>query len=84
METITEAFMTMACNLELARRDTILKFFAPQLHEDDRNRLRRSGFTSTDLFSPSVLNSVENKYDRKRSPKRQSWTVDLHTLQGKA
>ena len=71
LETITEASMTMACNLELAKRDTILKFCAPQLHEHDRNRLRRSGFTSTDLFSPSVLNSVENKYDRKRSPKRQ-------------
>ena len=71
LEIITEASMTMACNLELARRDTILKFCAPQLHEHDRNRLRRSGFTSTDLFSPSVLNSVENKYDRGRSPKRQ-------------
>ena len=71
LETITEASMTMACNLELARRDTILKLCAPQLHEHDRNRLRRSGFTSSDLFSPSVLNSVENKYDRDRSPKRQ-------------
>ena len=71
METITEAYMTMTCNLELARRDTILKFSAPQLHEHDRNHLCRSGFTSTDLFLPSVLNSVENRYDRDRSPKRQ-------------
>ena len=39
LETITEASMTMAYNLELARRDTILKFSAPQLHEHDRNRL---------------------------------------------
>ena len=71
LEMITEASMTMACNLELARRDTILKFSSPQLHEHDRNRLCRSGFTLTDLFSPSVLNSVENKYNRERSPKRQ-------------
>ena len=50
LETITEASMAMACNLELARRDTILKFFAPQLHKHDRNSLCRSGITSTDLF----------------------------------
>ena len=71
LETITEASTTMACNLELARRDTILKFSAPQLYKHDRNRLHRSGFTSTELFSPSELNSVENKYDRERLPKRQ-------------
>ena len=33
LEMITEASMTMACNFELARRDTILKFSAPQLHQ---------------------------------------------------
>ena len=83
LETITEA-------LELARRDTILKFGAPQLHEHDRNCLRRSGFTSTDLFSPSVLNSVENKYNRERSPKRQkldnrsSYTSRKSTFYGKS
>ena len=71
LETVVEASMTMSCNMQLARRDTILKFSAPHLHEHDRNRLRRSGFTSTDLFSPSVLNNVENKYERSRSPKRQ-------------
>ena len=71
LETINEASMTMTCNLELARRDTIFKFSAPQLHEHNRNRLRRCGFTPADLFSPSVLNSVENKCDRDRSPKRQ-------------
>ena len=61
LETVTEATMTMACNLELARWDSILKFSAPHLHEHDRNHLRRSGFKSVDLFLPSVLNSVENK-----------------------
>ena len=81
LETITEASMTMACNLELARRDTILKFSTPQLHEHDRNRLRRSGFTSTDLFSPLVLNSVENKYDgEKTCLKDRSWTIYPHIL----
>ena len=71
LETVAEASMTMACNMELAHRDSILKYSAPHLHEHDRNRLRRSGFKSVDLFSPSVLNSVENKYERERSPKRQ-------------
>ena len=71
LETVVEASMTMSCNMQLARRDTILKYSAPHLHEHDRNRLRRSGFTSTDLFSPSVPNNVENKYERSHSPKRQ-------------
>ena len=71
LERITEAPITMACDLELAIRDMILKFSAPQLHEHDRTHLRRSGFTSSDLFSHSVLNSVENKYDRERSPRRE-------------
>ena len=73
LETVTEASMTMLCNLELACRDSILKFSAPHLHEHDRNHLRRSGFKLVNLFSPSVLNSVENKYERDRSPKRQKF-----------
>ena len=52
LETITEASMTVACNTELARCDTNLKYSAPHLHKHHRNRLRRSGFTLTDLFSP--------------------------------
>ena len=71
LETVIEASMTMSCNMQLARRDTILKYSAPHLHEHDRNRLRRSGFTSTDLFSPSVLNNVKINTERSRSPKRQ-------------
>ena len=51
LETVIEASMTMSCNMQLARRDSILKYSAPHLHEHNRCRLRRSGFTSTDLFS---------------------------------
>ena len=58
LETVTEASMTMACNLEL---DSIIKCSALHCHEHDRNHLHRSGFKSVDLFSPSVLNSLENK-----------------------
>ena len=52
----------MACNLELARRDTTLKHAASHLHEHDRNRLRRSGFMSPDLFLPAILDAVESDY----------------------
>ena len=69
LETIIEPLMTMACNLELARRDSILKFSAPHLYEHDRNRLHRSGFKPADLFLPSLLNGMENTWER--SPKRQ-------------
>ena len=39
----------------------------PQLYEDDRNRLRRSGF--------AILNAVEKKLEKERSPKRQKLDV---------
>ena len=71
LESVMDASMIMSCNLELARRDTTLKQTASHLHEHDRNRLRRSGFMSTDLFSPGILNVVEKKYEREKSPKRQ-------------
>ena len=77
LETIPEASMTMACNLELARTDSILKLPAPRLHEHDGNHLRRSGFTSMDLFSPSVLNSVKNKYERESHQRDKNWIIDL-------
>ena len=32
LETVVEASMTMSCNMQLARRDTILKYSAPHLH----------------------------------------------------
>ena len=75
LEMVTDASMTMACHLQLARRDTTLKPFAPQLHEYDRNRLRRSGFMSVDLFSPAILNAVEKKLEKESSPKRQKLDV---------
>ena len=43
---------------------------APQC-EHDRNRLRRSGVISGDPFSPAILNAVEKKLEKERSPKRQ-------------
>ena len=73
--------MTTACNLEVARRDSILKYSAPHLHEHDRNRLRRSGFKSVDLFSHSVLNSVEISMRGIDLLKVKNWIVDLYTLQ---
>ena len=69
--------MTMACNLQLARRDMTLKQCAPQLHEHDRNHLRRSGFMSGDLFSPEILNAVEKKLEKERLPKRQKLDMKL-------
>ena len=32
----------------------------PHLHEQDRNRLRRSDFMLTHFFSPTILNVVKN------------------------
>ena len=59
LETMVDSSMIMACNLKQARRDTTLKQAAPHLHEQGRNRLRRSGFMSQDLFSPSILDAIE-------------------------
>ena len=75
LEMVTDLSMTMACNLQLARRDTTLKQCAPHLHEHDWNRLRRSGFMSADLFSPAILNAVEKKLEKERSSKRQKQDV---------
>ena len=69
--TVIDLSMIMACNLELDRRDTTLKQAAPHLDEYDRNRWRRSGFMSQDLFSPSILDVVKKKLEKERSPKRQ-------------
>ena len=71
LETVIDSSMIMACNLELARRDMTLKSAASHLHEHDRNRLRRSGFMSQDLFSPAILDAIEKKLEKERSPKRQ-------------
>ena len=68
---VTDASMTMACNLQLARRNMTLKQCAARLHEHDRTCLRRSGFMSGDLFSSAILNAVEKKREKERSSKRQ-------------
>ena len=68
LENVTDNSIAAACNLQLARRDTVLKNLAPDLNEHDFNRLRRTGFKSHDLFCPTVLNEVEKKI--KKSPKR--------------
>ena len=77
VEMVTDASLTMACNFKLARRDITLKQCASNFHEYDRNRLRRSGFMSQDLFSPAILNAVEKKYEKERSPRRQKLDVKL-------
>ena len=68
LENVTDNSIAASCNLELARRDTVLKNLAPNLNEHDFNRLRRTGFKSHDLFCPTVLNEVEKKIQK--SPKR--------------
>ena len=68
LENVTDNLIAAACNLQLARRDTVLKSLAPDLNEHDFNRLRRTGFKSHDLFCPTVLNKVEKKIQK--SPKR--------------
>ena len=50
LKIVIDASITMTYNLQLARRNTTLKQCAPHLHENDRNRLRRLGFMSSDLF----------------------------------
>ena len=52
LETVIDSSIIMACNLELARRNTTLKQASSHLHEHDRNRLRRFGFMLQHLFSP--------------------------------
>ena len=68
LENVTDNLIAAACNLQLARRDTVLKNLAPDLNEHDFNRLRRTGFMSHDLFCPTVLNEVKKKIQK--SPKR--------------
>ena len=68
LENVTDNSIAASCNLQLARRDTVLKNLAPNLNEHDFNRLRRTGFKSHDLFCPTVLNEVEKKIQK--SPKR--------------
>ena len=68
LENLVDSSITMACNLELARRDSILKHSCSHLREHEVNMLRRTGFKSGDLFCPSTLNAIDKKYEK--SPKR--------------
>ena len=68
LESVTDLSIALACNLQLARRDSILKVCASHLEEHDFNKLRRTGFKSSDLFCPTTLDQIQKKQDR--SPKR--------------
>ena len=49
LENVTANSIAAACNLQLARRDTVLKSLVPDLKEHDFNRLKRTGFKSHDF-----------------------------------
>ena len=59
LETVTDLSIALACNLQLARCDSILKVCAPHLHEHDFNRLRRTRFKVGDLFCPTTLDHIQ-------------------------
>ena len=67
LEAVTDLSIALACNLQLARRDSILKVCASHLQEHDFNKLR-TGFKSVHLFCPTTLDQIQKKQDR--SPKR--------------
>ena len=62
LENVTDISIAAACNLQLARRDTVLKSLTPNLKEHDFNRLRRTGFKSHDWFYPATPNEVEKSF----------------------
>ena len=61
LESVTDLSIALACNLQLARRDSILKVCASHLQEHDFNKLRRTGFKSADLFCPTTLDQIQKK-----------------------
>ena len=61
LEAVTDLSIALACNLQLARRDSILKVCASHLQEHDFNKLRRTGFKSADLFCPTTLDQIPKK-----------------------
>ena len=69
LETVTDLSIALVCDLQLARRDSMLKVCAPHLHEHDFNRLRGTGFKAGDLFWPTTFYQIQKKHYR--SPKRQ-------------
>ena len=60
LETVTDNSIASACNLQLARRDTVLKVLEPYLNQYDFNRLRRAGFKSNNLVCPATINKAGN------------------------
>ena len=67
LEAVTDLSIALACNLQLARRDSILKVCASHLQEHDFNKLRRTSFKSADLFCPTTLDQTQKKKKKKRS-----------------
>ena len=57
LDTVTDLSIMLTCNLQLARQYSVLKIYAPLLHEHDINRLRRTGLKSNDLFLSYDLSS---------------------------
>ena len=68
LESVTDLSIALACNLQLASSDFILKVCASHLQEHNFNKLRRTGFKSADLFCPTTLDQIQKK--QYRSPKR--------------
>ena len=67
LENVTDNSIAAACNLQLARRDSVLKVLAPNLNEYDFNCLALSAMTS--VLPPSTSLRTDNKgsYHYKRN-----------------
>ena len=73
LESVTDNSIASACNLELARRDSVLKALAQNLHKHDFNRLQRTVFKSSDLFWAAMINEIEKKHQKSpKSPRTKS------------
>ena len=63
--------MTLACNLSLARRDTLL-YDCHKISSEDKSSLRNSPFTDTELFPSSVVTQAENNIIKRANVHRDS------------
>ena len=63
--------MTLACNLSLARRDTLL-YDCHKISSEDRLTLRNASFTDTELFPSSAVTQAENNVIRRANVPRDS------------
>ena len=59
LESVLGQTMTMACNMVLSRRDTLLKSIQ-RISSEDFLALRNSPFTESELFPTNAINNVEN------------------------